>query len=178
MVEYCPDNIQVIKRRSKELHILKSIQDVYNDHTIISNKMIPNTCKHKYRPDILMDLGYIVIVVEVDEDQHHTYPSSCELARETYIHETLNYRKVLFIRFNPDGLTFDSGRKYQTMINVSDKGIVKNGRNFKSRIQALFDEINKNLEDDMRYDSLFNKIYLWYNGSNTAGLGGQHKPDE
>ena len=56
----------------------------------------------KRRPDLLLDLGYQVIIIEVDENQHINYDCSCENKRLMELSKDVGHRPIIFIRFNPD----------------------------------------------------------------------------
>jgi hypothetical protein len=70
-------------------------------YTWITDKKIQDGCSRK-RPDILLDLGYQVVIVEVDENQHMDYDCSCENKRIMEISQDVGHRPLVFIRFNPD----------------------------------------------------------------------------
>ncbi len=55
------------------------------------------------RPDLLLDMGSHVVIVEVDENQHNTYDCTCEHRRMMEISQDLNNHHIVMIRFNPDG---------------------------------------------------------------------------
>lgn len=59
------------------------------------------------RPDVLIDLGDRILIVEVDENQHASYPLECELTRMGRIAQTLGGPPVVFIRWNPDGFSMN-----------------------------------------------------------------------
>lgn len=65
------------------------------------NKAIHGNLSLKYRPDIYYDLGDRALVVEVDENQHESYPAVCEAKRMLEIAMTVNM-PVIFLRYNPD----------------------------------------------------------------------------
>ena len=50
----------------------------------------------------MLDLGYQVIIIECDEDQHSRYEDSCENKRTMQLSQDVNHRPIVFIRFNPD----------------------------------------------------------------------------
>src|SRR3989344_3688314 len=57
----------------------------------------------RYRPDFGLDrAGVFKIVVEVDEQQHSSYPEACECKRMRQIFEDFAGLPVIFVRFNPD----------------------------------------------------------------------------
>lgn len=53
------------------------------------------------RPDFVIDYGFYKVVLEVDENQHRSYPCECERSRMIQIHQDIGMN-VVFIRFNPD----------------------------------------------------------------------------
>lgn len=65
----------------------------------------------KERPDFLWDCGGWYVILEVDEDQHRTYPKSCENIRMFNIHQSLGGPPVWFIRYNPDPLKVGNQRR-------------------------------------------------------------------
>ena len=72
--------------------------------TCVTDKKVADGCSRK-RPDILIDMGSHVIVVEIDENQHMAYDTSCENRRLMEISRDLGHRPIVFIRFNPDAYT-------------------------------------------------------------------------
>jgi hypothetical protein len=54
------------------------------------------------RPDILLDLGYQVLIIEIDENAHQDYDCSCENKRIMELSQDVGHRPIVFIRFNPD----------------------------------------------------------------------------
>ena len=43
-----------------------------------------------------------IIIVEIDENAHINYDSSCENKRLMELSQDLGFRPIVFIRFNPD----------------------------------------------------------------------------
>jgi hypothetical protein len=58
----------------------------------------------------LLDLGYQVIVVEIDENQHDSYDCSCENKRLMELSQDVGHRPMVFIRFNPDDYLNGDGK--------------------------------------------------------------------
>src|SRR3989344_3049686 len=64
---------------------------------------VQGECSSRYRPDFVLDrAGVFKIVVEVDEQQHSSYPEACECKRMRQIFEDFAGLPVIFVRFNPD----------------------------------------------------------------------------
>jgi very-short-patch-repair endonuclease len=65
------------------------------------NKTIPGTW---FRPDFLFTNDHIAVVVECDEEYHHSYNKSDEIYREHAIAQRLasmGYRSIYILRFTP-----------------------------------------------------------------------------
>lgn len=127
--------------------ILKS----FPDKTWICDKKIQEGCSRR-RPDILLDLGYQVIIIEVDENQHIDYDTSCEKKRINEIYTDLGDRPIVFIRFNPDEYKIKNEQK------LSCWGINKLG----------FYTIKKTYQKEWsnRLENLKNSITYWLNPKN------------
>ena len=54
------------------------------------------------RPDLFLDFGYQVLIVEIDENQHQNYDCSCENKRLMELSQDVQHKPIVFIRFNPD----------------------------------------------------------------------------
>ena len=65
------------------------------------------SCGDYKKPDIIIRIGTILVIVEVDEHYHRDYPQTCEWSKcmqhTQSALETDNVRNVIFIRFNPNG---------------------------------------------------------------------------
>jgi hypothetical protein len=87
--------------RSKERTVAEHVKSTFPDLPWAFDKIVSDGCSNK-RPDLLLDLGYQVIIVEVDENQHRSYDCSCENKRLMEISRDVDHRPIIFIRFNPD----------------------------------------------------------------------------
>lgn len=96
-----PDEPNARNYKTKERTVKEYVLENYPDKTIISDKKIEDGCS-KRRPDLVIDLGYQVIVIEIDENQHIDYDCSCENKRLMEISKDVGHRPLVFIRFNPD----------------------------------------------------------------------------
>ncbi len=54
---------------------------------------------------MFLDLGYQVVIVEIDENQNIDYDCSCENKSLMELSLDVNHRPIVFIRFNPDEYT-------------------------------------------------------------------------
>jgi hypothetical protein len=67
-----PDKKITTNYKIKEKEVTNFILDNFINQTWITDKKVSDGCS-KRRPDLLLDLGYQVIIVEVDENQHTDY---------------------------------------------------------------------------------------------------------
>ncbi len=81
-----------------------------NKISFVQDKRADNSCSLK-RPDFVIDCGKHIIIVEVDENQHSSYPCQCEQGRMITIFNDYGGLPVSFIRFNPDNYTDHQGKK-------------------------------------------------------------------
>lgn len=92
-----PDQPSYFKTR--EMKLKEYLTQHYPDKTITHDKHVE--C-HRYRPDFVFDMGSHVIVIELDENQHRSYDTSCDNKRLMSIFQGLGTRPMIMIRFNPD----------------------------------------------------------------------------
>lgn len=108
--------------KTKEQTVVDYIKTTFPKLTIMADKVIEDGCSRK-RPDIQIDLGYQIIIVEIDENQHKYYDCSCENKRLMEISQDCNHRPIIFIRFNPDGYMQNNVR-IQSCWKISKTGIM------------------------------------------------------
>lgn len=75
-----PDKPVARNYKTKEFAVVEYIKNIFPDFTWIQDKKVQDGCSSK-RPDLLLDLGYQVIIIEIDENQHTDYDCSCENKR-------------------------------------------------------------------------------------------------
>jgi hypothetical protein len=96
-----PDKQVSRNYKTKEKYVIDYIKEYFKEIDIIADKQIYGGCSRR-RPDILIDLGYQIIIVEIDENQHINYDCSCENKRIMELSQDVGHRPIIFIRFNPD----------------------------------------------------------------------------
>lgn len=137
--------------KTKEKEVVDSITTSFPNFTWISDKKVIDGCSRR-RPDLLLDLGSHIIIVEVDENKHSDYDCICENKRLMELSKDLQHRPIVFIRFNPDDYVNNDGilvkscwklNKLGVMQIVKNKQIEWNERvnNLKQQIQYWIDNI-------------------------------------
>ena len=96
-----PDKPVSRNYKTKEYAVVENIKTKFPTLNWIADKIVNGGCS-KRRPDLLLDLGYQIVIVEVDENQHTDYDCSCENKRIMELSQDLGHRPIVFIRFNPD----------------------------------------------------------------------------
>jgi hypothetical protein len=99
-----PDKPVSRNYKTKECSVVEFIKNKFQEYHWISDKTIKDGCSRR-RPDLLLDLGFQIIIIEIDENQHTDYGSSCENKRIMELSQDVGHRPIIFIRFNPDDYT-------------------------------------------------------------------------
>ena len=129
--------------KTKEKAVCDFILETFPNMTWISDRRVIDGCSRR-RPDLLLDLGYQVIIIEVDENQHMDYDCSCENKRLMELSQDVGHRPLVFIRFNPDAYK-TSDKKVKSCWTVNSKGLCtinrKQIKDWEARLTALVDQI-------------------------------------
>ena len=96
-----PDNDIVRNHKTKERAVADFLRETYPDLDLVFDRSVIGGCSNK-RPDVFLDMGDSVLVVEIDENQHSAYECSCENRRLMQLFEDAGSRPLHMIRFNPD----------------------------------------------------------------------------
>jgi hypothetical protein len=131
-----PDSQITRNYKTKEQTVVDFILKSFPDLTWILDKRIYDGC-HKNRPDLFVDFGDKVIVIEIDENQHRTY--SCENRRIMEISQDLQHRPMVFIRFNPDSYIDNKNKKIKSCWKTNKKNIlvIDNETDWQHRLKIL-----------------------------------------
>ena len=140
----CPD-IKISRNyKTKEKHITDCIIEAFPNFAWVADKKIDGGCSRR-RPDLMLDLGSHVIILEIDENKHTGYDCSCENKRLMELSQDLAHRPIVFMRFNPDGYTDDNGVKITSCWKLTKQGALvineKRKTEWDERIQSLKDSI-------------------------------------
>ena len=159
-----PDKPIARNYKTKERAVADFILQYFPNFTWYCDKKIPDGCS-KRRPDLFLDLGYIVIIIEIDENQHADYTTTCEEARINNISMDLNNRQVVMIRFNPDEYQ-DEEVKISSCWGTNKLGICVVKKNkikeWKNRLNVLKENIEPFLNPDYNQDEPLKIINLFY----------------
>jgi hypothetical protein len=87
--------------KTKEFVVIDFVKNKFPDVDWIADKIINGGCSKK-RHDLLLDLGYQILIIEIDENNQNNYNCSCENKRIMQLSQDIGHRPIVFIRFNPD----------------------------------------------------------------------------
>ena len=160
-----PDKPVSRNYKTKEYAVVERIKTKYPDFSWKTDKIIQDGCS-KRRPDILLDLGYQIIIVEVDENQHIDYDCSCENKRIMELSQDLGHRPIVFIRFNPDD--YNNGKNITSCWVQDKKGIcvVKKSKKeeWNQRLNTLEETIQYWTDPVNKTNKTIEIIQLFYDG--------------
>ncbi len=143
-IHYCPE-IQVSRNfKTKENDVVSRVLEKYPDFNWIADKKIQEGYS-KRRPDLLLELGSHVIIIEIDENKHSSYDCSCHNKRTMEISQDIGHRPVIFIRFNPDSYIGQDGKRVTSCWKLNGYGILNipksKSNEWNTRINALYQQI-------------------------------------
>lgn len=117
-----PDEPVVRNFLVKEKFIVNYFKSTHPEYTWKYNKFI-NTCA-KYRPDLLLDIGSHVVIIEIDEHQHDAQNyKDCDLKRSLDILSEIA-RPLIMLRINPDKYVSKDGTKHKPIFKIVKKQLV------------------------------------------------------
>lgn len=118
-----PDKPNSKNYKTKEKAVVDYIISEFplDKYSWITDKRIQDGCS-KRRPDLLLDLGHQIIIVEIDEHQHNEYECACENKRLMELSQDVYHRPIVFIRFNPDEY-IDKTKKITSCWGINKLGI-------------------------------------------------------
>ena len=160
-----PDKPASKNYKTKEFAVVEFIQLLFQDFTWNADKKIADGCSLK-RPDLLLDLGYQIIIIEVDEHQHTKYDCSCENKRLMEMSQDLGHRPIVFIRFNPDNYIDANNEKIKSCWSITKKtGIIKieHKKEWNARLECLKQQIIYWTQPENKTDKTIEIIQLFYN---------------
>ena len=162
-----PDTPVVRNYKTKECAVVDFVKNKFSHVDWISDKIVDGGCSRR-RPDLLLDLGYQILIIEVDENQHNTYDCSCENKRIMELSQDMGHRPIIFIRFNPD--EYDkNGKNITSCWSLNKNGICavkKSKKNeWNQRLTCLEEHINYWIDPENKTNKTIETIHLFYDVS-------------
>lgn len=151
---YCFSNLfpnsKVVKNfRTKERFVVDYIKKMFPDHMWLFDRIIKEGISRR-RPDIYLDLGSYIIIIEIDEFQHRRYDKSCDNERLMELSLDAKHKPIIFIRFNPDRYVNKNREVIKSCFSINkETGLTKiNDKNmWEERLSKLTERINYWMEN-------------------------------
>lgn len=139
-----PDKPVSRNYKTKEKDVVDRIKILFPDFDWIEDRKVSGGCSRR-RPDLLLDLGTHIIIIEIDENKHSDYDCSCENKRVMEISQDVGHRTIVFIRFNPDEYIDDNEKKITSCWSQNNQGIMTiekcKTKEWEERINVLTNQI-------------------------------------
>jgi hypothetical protein len=150
--------------KTKEYAVVEYIKIKFPDLNWIADKIVSGGCS-KRRPDLVLDLLYQIIIVEIDENQHTNYDCSCENKRTMELSQDFAHRPIVFIRFNPDDYE-KNGTNVTSCWGIDKRGmcVVKKSKisEWTERLNVLEEHINYWINPQNITNKTIETIQLFY----------------
>jgi len=160
-----PDNPISRNYKTKERTVVEFVYSLNTELSWVSDKRVMDGCSRR-RPDLFLDLGYQIIIVEIDENQHTNYDCSCENKRLMELSQDVNHRPIVFIRFNPDEYFDKNGKNITSCWGNNKNGInvIKKSKinEWSNRLKTLEQQINYWIIPENMTDKTLEIIQLFY----------------
>jgi hypothetical protein len=160
-----PDKPVARNYKTKEFAVVEHIKNKYPEFSWREDKKVQDGCS-KRRPDLLLDLGYQLIIIEIDENQHIDYDCSCENKRIMELSQDLAHRPIIFIRFNPDDYVCEENTVSSCWGNTKQGVCVikkTKQKEWTERLTTLEQQIDYWSNPDNITDKTIETIQLFYN---------------
>ena len=170
-----PDESVTRNYKIKEMHVVNKVKDKFQNLSWICDKkydFAPSECGSLRRPDMYCHFGDKVIIVEVDENQHKLYDSTCDNKRLCELYQDFNFLPITFIKFNPDDYYDINNKRVTSCFGYDKNGICKIKKSketeFENRLNKLFDTINQLIDNKKEKDETksINIIKLFFDQYN------------
>jgi hypothetical protein len=136
--------------KTKENDVVSRIKLAFSRFDWVADKKVQDGCSSR-RPDLLLDMGSHIIIIEVDENKHTDYDCSCEHKRLMQLSQDLHHRPIVFIRFNPDAYTNQKGEVVKSCWKLNKIGVMtispKKQKEWEERIETVKQQIQYWIEN-------------------------------
>jgi hypothetical protein len=131
--------------KTKEKEVVDRITQSFPDFTWVADKRVEDGCSRR-RPDLLLDMGSHIIIVEIDENKHTDYDCSCEHRRLMELSQDLHHRPIVFIRFNPDDYETPEGVYVKSCWKLNKLGVMQIMKTKQTEWNARIDTLKQQIQ--------------------------------
>jgi hypothetical protein len=164
-VHLFPDEPVSRNFKTKESAVVQFVKTHFPQFDWVIDKRVQDGCSAR-RPDLFLDFGYFVLMIENDENQHYDYGGcSCENKRVMQLSQDVGHRPLIIIRFNPDDYVVH-GKKITSCWGTDKRGMAcikkSKAKEWTDRLQVLHDQIEYWTHPENRTDKMIEVIHLFY----------------
>ena len=143
-----PDHPRVRNYKNKERSVAEYVELSFPTISWTFDKRIYDGCS-KRRPDILADFGTHLIMVEVDENQHNQYETTCENRRMMELSQDVGHRPIVLLRFNPDEYKVNGQKMHSCWVINKNTGLCQIGKTKEKEWQRRLNGLKTLIEREM-----------------------------
>jgi hypothetical protein len=139
-----PDEPMARNIKTKERAVVEFIMKLYPKHKWIFDKRVKEGSSMR-RPDVILDMGNYVLIIEIDENQHIYYDCSCSNRRLMELSIDVNHMPMVVLRFNPDKYYNIDGKKIPSCWSIiKETGLLElsNKEMWNNRLEILKEQID------------------------------------
>jgi hypothetical protein len=140
-----PDQPVSRNYKTKEQAVVDHVKKHHTEHDWTADRTIAGGCSRR-RPDMFLDLGSHVLIVEVDENMHERYDCSCENKRLMELSQDVAHRPLIFVRFNPDKYIDQDGSNVSSCWSTGKDGITRIGRGQKKKWETRLTRLAEQID--------------------------------
>ena len=158
-----PDKSVTRNYKTKERSVVEFVLNTFPQYDWVEDKKVEDGCSRR-RPDLLLDLGYQVIIIEIDETQHRDYDCSCENKRIMEISKDLGHRPIIFLRFNPDEYFDEEGNIIKSCWKINKSGLctIDDKKEWDNRLNSLKLQIEYWCNPENKTEKTIETIHMYY----------------
>ncbi len=165
-----PDHEISRNYKNKEKTVVEEIKTHFPSLSWIHDCVINDGCSMR-RLDLFVDLGYQVIIIEVDENQHKLYDTTIENKRIMELSKDIGHRPLIFIRFNPDSYYKDKVKIPSCWgFNKNGLCVIQNKDNWNERIKILRKCIEYWINPKNKSEKIIHIEQLFYDDTDMSEL--------
>ena len=160
-----PDKPVARNFKTKEYAVVEYVYQHYplDQYTWVNDKSIQGGCSLK-RPDLILELGYQTIIIEVDENAHRQYNNLCDNRRTMTLSQDVGHNPIIFIRFNPDQYVNNDGILIPSCWEFNKYGVsaIKHKKEWDKRLSLLNETISYWLDPNNKSEATIKMVHLFF----------------
>jgi hypothetical protein len=152
-----PDEPVSRNYKIKEMHVVTRVKERFPAVTWICDKrydFAPMDCASLRRPDMYCHLGSHVLIVEIDENQHKEYDTTCDNKRLCDLYQDFGHTPIVFVRFNPDDYKDSDGQKVSSCFGYDKYGVCRikksKVKELEYRLDVMFEVIERCMRNSIQ----------------------------